>query len=119
MVLRSPEARANCKLERAEALSEGKLLLVGEILIVEHQDSVPIHPLMDGGNVSRRQWLRKIDAIDLPHKGVADLTDGDCHSGVSPEVERNSRITGFCCHHRSEPNAGRGWISPGSHALWM
>ena len=28
VVLRSPEARANCKLERADALSKGKLLLV-------------------------------------------------------------------------------------------
>ena len=36
---------------RAEALREGELLLVGEVLVVEDQHGVPVHAGVNGGDV--------------------------------------------------------------------
>ena len=78
------QAGADGELEGAEALREGELLLVGEILVVEYEHGVPVHAGVNGGNVVRRQRLREIDAVDLSSEAGADLTNGKGHGGVLP-----------------------------------
>ena len=73
--LRASQARADRQLDGAQALREGKLLLVREILVVEYQDRVAIHARMNGGDILRRQRLHQIDAIDLSRKAGPNLAD--------------------------------------------
>ncbi len=48
-----PQAGADGLLQLAEAAAEGKLLLVGEILVVEDQHRVFVHPPMNSGDLLR------------------------------------------------------------------
>ena len=72
-------------LDRPQALGEGELLGVREVLVVEHQDGVLVHAGMNCGDVRGRQRLRQVDAGDLARKTWTDLADGEGHGRVSTE----------------------------------
>src|SRR5262245_4948585 len=51
ILLRSPQAGADGKLDLAQALREGELLLVGEPLPVKDEDCVAVHSPVNGGQI--------------------------------------------------------------------
>ena len=65
--------------QRAEIAREGFLLLVGKVLIVEHQDGVLVHARLDRCDVLRRQRFGQIDTIDFTADGGTKRTDGNGH----------------------------------------
>ena len=62
LVVVAPQIEADGDLQRPEALGERQLLLVGEVLAVEHQHRIPVHSGIDGGDVGGRQRLGQIKA---------------------------------------------------------
>src|SRR5262245_18575098 len=120
ILLRSPQAGADGKLDFAQALREGELLLVAKTLVVENEHRVTIHYRVDGSNIRRRQGLRQIDAIDLGCEAGADLGHAKAHEGLLPHGWRcgNSKFADLRCHLASvarrspRPWEGRKVASP-------
>ncbi len=77
--LGAPQAGADGKLDGAEALGEGELLLVGEVLIVEDEDPVLVHAGVNFGDDLFRQGPRQVDAVNLAGEARANLSDGQGH----------------------------------------
>ena len=83
LVLRLGDVAAARVLERAEVERERHLLLVGEVLVVEHQHGILVHAGLDGRHVLRRQRLAHIDARNLAEKKRMKLADRDRHGRFS------------------------------------
>ena len=74
------QAGADRMLDRPQALGEGELLLVADVLLVaEHQHGVLVHAGMDGGHLGGRHRLGHVDAVDLARQAGTDLPDRDRH----------------------------------------
>ncbi len=74
---------ADRALDLAEIAAEGELLLVGDVLIVEHQHGIAVHPRLDRRRLVRREGLAQIDARDLADEHRMDLSNGDAHIATS------------------------------------
>ena len=96
LFLGRPQTDADRQLDRPEALGEGQLLLVGEILVVEDQHAIPVHAGMDGRDVLRRQRLGQVDARDLADEAGAELADLSwawvASQAVGLEIGRAARL---------------------------
>ena len=75
------QAGVQRQLDLAEAAGEGELLLVVDVLVVEHQHRVSVHAGMDRGDLGGGEGAAHVDAGDLAGKARADLADGDGHGG--------------------------------------
>ena len=73
------QAGADGVLDLAQALGEGELLGVVDLLVVEHQHGVLVHAGMDRRHLVRRQRLAHVDAVDFACEAGADLANGDGH----------------------------------------
>ena len=73
------QAGADGVLDLAQALREGELLRVVDLLVAEHQHGVLVHAGMDRRHLVRRQRPAHVDAVDLAREAGTDLADGDCH----------------------------------------
>ncbi len=73
------QAGVQRQLDLAQTAGKGELLLVVDVLIVEHQHRVSVHAGMDVGDLGGGQRLAHVDALDLAGKARADLADGDGH----------------------------------------
>ena len=95
-LLRRAQARADRVLDLAQAAGEGELLRVVDLLVVEHQHGVPVHPGVDGRDVLGGQRLGHVDALDFGGEARADLAGADGHGGglLSRLVSRFCRPAG-------------------------
>ncbi len=66
-------------LQRAEVAREGHLLLVGELLVAEHQHGVAVHAGLDGSNVLEADGPGDVDAGYFPGENRTDLADHHGH----------------------------------------
>ena len=67
-------------LDLPEALGEGELLRVADVLLVaEHQHGVLVHAGVDGGHILGRHRLGHVEAVDLAREAGPDLPDRDRH----------------------------------------
>ena len=64
-----------CALDLAEVFREFDLLVVGDVLIVEHQHRVTVHAGIDRGSLLAGQRLSQIDAGHLAGEHGMDLAD--------------------------------------------
>ena len=62
--------------EPPEILAERHLLLVGDLLVVEHEHGVTVHARLDRRDLVRCQRFRDLDARHLTHEHRMDLADG-------------------------------------------
>ncbi len=67
----------------AEIQCKGELLLVSDVLAVEHQHGIFVHRSLDLARLLTRQGLAQIEARDLADKMLLQLADCDCHGVVS------------------------------------
>ncbi len=74
-----PQAGADGVLDVAQALGEGELLGVVDLLVVEYQHGIPVHAGVDRRHLVRCQRLAHVDALDFAREAGPDLADGDCH----------------------------------------
>src|SRR5438046_4203713 len=80
----SAQAGADCVLELTEAPAEGELLLVGELLIVEDEHGVLVHPGMDRLDVGGGERPREVDTADFSGETGTDLASRDGHRRQPP-----------------------------------
>ncbi len=66
-------------LEIAEVAAERHLLLVGDLLVVEDEHGVAVHPRLDGAHLVWRERLREVDSGYPAHEDRMDLADGKAH----------------------------------------
>src|SRR6202035_2274583 len=66
-------------LDLAEVAGEADLLLVGDVLVVEHKDGVTVHPRLDRHDIAARQWRPQIDPRNLAGEDGVDLANRDGH----------------------------------------
>jgi hypothetical protein len=71
-------------LDLAEIAAVGDLLVVGEALVVEHQDRVAVHARFDSRGLLGRKRLGDVDAGHLTHEKRVQLADFHAHGGASP-----------------------------------
>ena len=69
-------------LDHTEMNGERHLLRVGERLVMEHQNSKPVHPRLDRRHFSTGQRARKIHAGNLAHKARAKGLNGQSHDSI-------------------------------------
>ena len=65
--------------ERAEVAAERHLLLVGDLLVVEHEHRVAIHPRLDPRHLVGGERPADVDAGHFAHEHGMDLADGQTH----------------------------------------
>src|SRR5262249_40829303 len=75
-------------LQRAEVEGERDLLLVGESLVAEDEDGVPIHARLDGRHVFAADGPSDVDARDEAGERAAERLDGDGHDRFSARALR-------------------------------
>src|SRR3989454_7851065 len=80
----SAQAGADRVLELTEAPAEGELLLVVELLIVEDEHGVLVHPGMDRLDVGGGERPREVDTVDFSGETGADLASRDGHRRQPP-----------------------------------
>ena len=100
VVLRGPQARTDGMLEVAQALGEGELLGIVDLLVVEHEDRVGVHAGMDGGHLRGRERLTHVETVDLGGEGGAERADGERHVGA-PGLRAPSRRRPGCRQRRT------------------
>ena len=66
-------------LDLAEIAGEGDLLVVGDVLVVEHQDRATIHPRLDRPDLVARRGRPQIDARYLADENGVHLANRDRH----------------------------------------
>src|SRR5438309_1751796 len=79
LVLGLGDGAAASVLQRAEVAAERHLLLVGELLVVEHEHGVAIHARLDRRDFVTRERPADVDSRDLAHEHGVDLADGYVH----------------------------------------
>src|SRR3954463_945427 len=82
-ILRLDDVAAARILALAEIQRERHLLLVGDVLAVEHQHGVSVHAGLDIGGLLRRQRFSQVYAGDFADEMTVQLLDLDWH-GVFP-----------------------------------
>ena len=78
------EARADGVLDVPEALGEGELLLVVDVLVVKDEHRVLVHAGMDRVHLFLGQRLGHVHAFNLGGEARPDLSCGDGHGGGLP-----------------------------------
>src|SRR4029453_105634 len=73
------QARVRGLLELAQALGEGELLVVGDVLIMENQHRVLVHAGVNRRHLVCSQGLGHVDAFDLGGEAQTDLAGDDGH----------------------------------------
>jgi hypothetical protein len=66
-------------MDRAEMAGEVDLLLVGQFLVVEHHDRIPVDRRLDGVAVGRLQRLGEVETGNLGHEVGRHRLHGDAH----------------------------------------
>jgi hypothetical protein len=67
-------------LELAKVATERKLLVVGQLLVAEHQHRVLVHSRLDRSHLVPAQRTRNVDAQDFAHEDRMNRADADAHS---------------------------------------
>jgi hypothetical protein len=82
LIARGAQAGADGVLDVAQAPREGKLLVVGDQLIVEHEHGVLVHAGVDGLHLLGGEGgTGHVHAVDLRSEAGTDLTHRDGHGG--------------------------------------
>jgi len=89
MILRFPDVtERRVVLQGAEVEGERDLLLVGEGLLAEDEDGVPVHARLDGRHLLAADGARGVDARDIAGERALQRADGDGHEGFSARALR-------------------------------
>ena len=75
-------------LQRAKVEGEHDLLLVGEGLVVEDEDGVPVHARLDSRRLLAGEGARRVDARDEAGERVLQRPDRDSHDAFSARALR-------------------------------
>ena len=79
LFVRLRDIAAGRVLDLAEIAREGDLLLVGDVLIVKHEDGVAVHPGLDRRDLVRGQRPTQIDPGHFADKHRMNLADRNGH----------------------------------------
>ena len=94
-------ARPHLLLERPECAAEGELLLVGDVLVVEHQHGVAVHAGVDRRGVRGAERLAEIEARDLAADDRVKRPDFEGHRDTP--LQSGIHSMGFLCRGRVSP----------------
>ena len=99
MLLRLCDIAASRVLDLAEIAGERDLLIVGDVLVVEDEDRVTIHPGLDCSCLVPRQGQPQIHPRDFADENRMDLANGESHRSQAPE---HAREKGLCLQKRQK-----------------